>query len=193
MGPGSSTEPAGYAPAERRQLLDLARRSIEHGLRAARFAPAHADYPARLRERRASFVTLHLEGALRGCIGTLEARAPLIEDVADNARAAAFGDPRFPALTVVEFERIELHISVLGVPEPLACVSETDLLARLRPGVDGLILEEGGRRGTFLPSVWDQLPERGEFLRQLKRKAGLPADYWSRTLRVSRYTAESIG
>jgi len=173
-------------------LLELAHQSIEHGLRKTRFDLRAEDYPEPLRARRASFVTLHVEGALRGCIGTLEARAPLVEDVAENARAAAFRDPRFPVLRHAELSCLDVHISVLGRPETLRFESERDLISQLRPGVDGLILEESGRRGTFLPSVWEQLPQPAEFLRQLKRKAGLPADYWSGTVQISRYTTESI-
>lgn len=187
-----STE-AAYGTAERRQLLALARASIDHGL--AHGAPLQPDLPtlpASLRAARAAFVTLHLDGALRGCIGSLEARRPLAEDVAENAFAAAFRDPRFSPVTAAEVARLELQISVLSPPEPLAFASEAELLALLRPGVDGLILADCGRRGTFLPSVWAQLPEAREFLAHLKRKAGLPADHWSSTLTVARYTTESF-
>jgi hypothetical protein len=187
-----STE-AAYSPAERRQLLSLARASIDHGLaHGTPLPPDLAALPASLRAARATFVTLHLDGALRGCIGSLEARRPLAEDVAENAFAAAFRDPRFSPVSATEAPRLELQISVLSPPEPLTCASEEELLARLRPGVDGLILADRGRRGTFLPSVWGQLPEPREFLAHLKRKAGLPADHWSQTLRVERYTTESF-
>ena len=143
-----------------------------------------------LKEERATFVTLTIGGALRGCIGMLEACRPLVEDVAENARAAAFSDPRFAPLSKDEFEKTEIHISVLSPPEEMVFSSEADLIAQIRPGVDGLILQEGGRRGTFLPSVWEELPEVELFLMHLKMKAGLPNTYWSDTLRVSRYTAE---
>jgi AmmeMemoRadiSam system protein A len=112
--------------------------------------------------------------------------------VASNAYSAAFEDPRFAPLERGEFERLDIHLSLLSAPEPIQFGSEKDLLAQIRPSLDGLVLEEGARRGTFLPSVWEQLPDPVEFLRHLKRKAGLPADYWSATLRVSRYTSESI-
>ncbi len=141
---------------------------------------------------RATFVTLTIDAQLRGCIGTLEARRALVEDVASNAYSAAFEDPRFAPLERAEFERLDIHLSLLSAPEPIQFGSEKDLLAQIRPSLDGLVLEEGARRGTFLPSVWEQLPDPVEFLRHLKRKAGLPADYWSATLRVSRYTSESI-
>ena len=192
MAPTSSNNVTGYTPAQKQQLLDLARSAIQKRLQGEPFTVPTGDYPASLRVPRATFVTLHVDAQLHGCVGTLEARRPLVEDVAHNARAAAFEDPRFPALTAPEFERLQIHISVLGVPEPMQFESEEGLLRQLRPHVDGLILEAGPHRGTFLPAVWDELPAPQDFLRHLKRKAGLPADYWSRDLRVRRYTVESI-
>ncbi len=180
---------------QREILLDIARRSIVHGLeRHGPLAVDPDDYDARLRAPGASFVTLHLGKELRGCIGSLEAHRPLVSDVASNAYAAAFQDPRFPPLTAGELPALRIHISVLSAATPLRFTSEADLLRQLRPAVDGLILEEGEiHRGTFLPSVWSSLPDPRQFLRQLKLKAGLPPDYWSDTLRVSRYTTESFG
>lgn len=181
-----------YDEASRRLLKDVARAAIEHGLRHGRPPnPDPADYPPALREPRASFVTLKRGGRLRGCIGSLEAVRPLVVDVAHNAFAAAFQDPRFPPLEAEELNDLDISISVLSPAQPIHFESEADLLARLRPGVDGLILSDGGHRGTFLPSVWEQLPEPAAFLAQLKLKAGLPPDYWSPTLRVERYTTES--
>jgi AmmeMemoRadiSam system protein A len=181
-------------PAERRALLDLARASIRHGLASRRpLAIDPLDYPAALREPRAVFVTLNREGQLRGCIGHLQACQALALDVAENAWAAAFRDPRFPPLAADELADLEVHISVLSPPEPLAVASQAELLARVRPGVDGLILEDDGHRGTFLPAVWESLPRPADFLRHLKIKAGLPPDYWSDALRVARYTAEAFG
>lgn len=189
----SSTETS-LSAEEREILLAVAEASIRHGLAADRpLAPATADYPEVLRSIRATFVTLHRHNALRGCIGTLEARHPLVEDVARNAYAAAFEDPRFPPLAMQELEGLEIHISVLSPSEPVAVASEEELLAQLRPGVDGLILEDRGYRGTFLPSVWESLPRPGDFLRHLKAKAGLSPAHWSDTLRVRRYTTESFG
>jgi AmmeMemoRadiSam system protein A len=177
---------------ERDTLLIIARASIEKGLCGNEPHVRPEEHPERLRAPGASFVTLHMDNELRGCIGSLVARQPLVADVADNAWGAAFRDPRFPAMTWSEFPRLEIHLSLLTCPEPVAISSEQHLLALLRPGVDGLVIEEGYHRGTFLPSVWEQLPDPVEFLRQLKRKAGLPADYWSASLRVSRYTTVSI-
>ena len=141
---------------------------------------------------RATFVTLNKFGELRGCIGHLEAIQPLIADVAENAFNAAFRDPRFQPVTASEFGDLEVHISVLSPPEPMVFTSEADLLRQIRPGIDGLILEDGAYRGTFLPSVWEQLPDPAQFLAHLKMKAGLPPNYWSDTLKVSRYTTESF-
>ncbi len=192
MVPGSLVEP-GTLPADARaELLRVAVEAIAAGLRDARWQPNPADFPTPLREHRASFVTLHLDRRLRGCIGTLEARDPLVVDVARNAWSAASRDTRFPPIGMDEFQHLDIHISVLSVPEPVTVGSEAELLALMRPGIDGLILEEGFRRGTFLPSVWEQLPDPRDFLRQLKRKTGLPDQYWSASLQISRYTAESI-
>ncbi len=172
-------------------LLQLARDSIALGLKTGNPLTVNLkDYPPELTAQRACFVTLERNGELRGCIGMLEAVRPLVEDVAENAFAAAFRDPRFPPLTDGEFTSLELHISILSPAEPMNFDSEQDLIAQLRPGIDGLILLDGYRRGTFLPSVWEQLPDAGSFLRHLKQKAGLPPDYWSKTLKVSRYTTE---
>lgn len=151
-----------------------------------------ANYPETLQQPRATFVTLNIHENLRGCIGTLEAHQALVSDVAHNAHAAAFHDPRFPPLSQREFKDIEIHISILSPPEPMQFTSEADLLKQIRPGIDGLLLEENHHRGTFLPSVWESLHTTQDFLTHLKYKAGLPADYWSDTIKVSRYTTESF-
>ena len=180
-------------PAHVDALLEVANRAIEQSLRTGRpWLPDPQRNAAVLRETRATFVTLRREGKLRGCVGTLEAVRPLVVDVAHNAWAAAFRDTRFPPLEAAEREGLDVHLSILRPSELLDFGSEEDLLGQLRPGVDGLILEEGGRRGTFLPAVWESLPEPRAFLRELKRKAGLPADHWSDTLRAHRYTVESV-
>ena len=176
----------------REQLTKLARDSIEHGLQHRRVPQLDLEeWPAELRVPGSAFVTLNLHGQLRGCVGSIEAHQPLVQDVAHNAFAAAFRDHRFSPLTAPEFKDSQIHISVLTPPEPIVFSDEADLLDQLRPGVDGLILSDNGRRGTFLPAVWESLPERQGFLRHLKQKAGLPPDYWSSTVQVSRYTTES--
>lgn len=179
---------------ERSALLAIAAAAIRQGLEHGRpTAPQPEALPERLGEPGASFVTLHRQGELRGCIGSLEPRRSLAGDVAENAFNAAFRDPRFPPLRAPELAQLDLHVSVLGMPEPMAFSDEADLIARLRPGEDGLILESAGRRGTFLPSVWESLPRAEDFLRHLKMKAGLPPDHWSPDIRVQRYTTESFG
>ena len=179
---------------ERQQLLlAVARTSIQHGLETGCALKINiADYPRALAEFRATFVTLELHQQLRGCIGRLEATRPLIEDVAENAFSAAFQDPRFPPLVMDELTDLEIHISLLTEHELIIVNSEQDLINQLQPNIDGLILVEGRQRGTFLPSVWEQLPEPKQFLRHLKQKTGLAADYWSDTIKVYRYQAESI-
>jgi AmmeMemoRadiSam system protein A len=177
--------------AERHTLLALARQSIAHGLAEGRPLQVEPeDFAAPLRARRAAFVTLQEAGQLRGCIGHLEARQPLVRDVADNAFAAAFRDPRFPPVQSGELAALHIEISVLTPAVAMTFASEEELLAQLQPGRDGLILEDDGARGTFLPSVWESLPEPAEFLRHLRMKAGLPPHYWSPRLRVSRYRTE---
>jgi len=141
-----------------------------------------------LNEPGATFITLTRAGVLRGCIGSLEAQRPLRIDVEDNALAAAFRDPRFPPVSMREYHEIEVEVSLLSPMQPVAVESETHALTLLRPGVDGVLLEYGQRRGTFLPQVWDQLPEPRAFLGHLKQKAGLAADFWADEIQLSRYT-----
>ncbi len=172
-----------YSEEERAALLEVARRSIEHGVAHDRpIAVTPDDHPARLTEKRACFVTLRRGGELRGCIGSVEAARPLVVDVAERGFAAAFRDPRFLPVTEGEIPGLEIEVSVLGPLRALAVDSEAQLIERLRPGRDGLVLEDAGARGLFLPSVWEQLPEPRSFVCQLKKKAGLPEDHWSSTL-----------
>lgn len=181
------------SPEERGQLLTLARDSIRYGLGHGCQMPVDLrECPPPLQALGASFVTLKAADELRGCIGSLLAARPLALDVAGNAYAAAFRDPRFQPLAAPEFDGLAVHISLLSPMTPLQFESEDDLLAQLQPGVDGLLLEEGSRRSTFLPAVWETLPDPREFLQYLKRKAGLPANYWSGTLKAHRYTVDSI-
>ena len=190
----SSTEGEPFAADEQVALLNIARASIEHGWRHGRALPVNlADYPESLRKQQATFITLETGGQLRGCIGALYPGQPLVQDVADHAYAAAFDDPRFPELRPDEWPMLEIHISVLSSPEPLHFGSEQDLLAQLRPGVDGLILYFHGQRATFLPAVWESLPDPQAFLAHLKQKAGLPLDFWSPELQVERYTTRYFG
>ena len=174
-------------------LLDVAEASIAHGLETGRpLAVAAADYPDPLRRHTASFVTLHLDGRLRGCTGSPAACRPLARDVAENAFSSAFADPRFDPIAADEAGRLETEVSLLTDAEPMSFSSEDDLVAGLVPGRDGLILAAGDRRGLFLPQVWDMIGDAGEFLRQLKIKAGLAEDFWSADIRVDRFFALKI-
>ena len=182
---------------ERRELLALARASIDSSLQAGQPAGQPVPFtrallPPGLAVRRSSFVTLRCGQALRGCCGTLDAPRPLAEDVWRNAWAAAFSDYRFPPLAAAEWPQVSLHLSLLTAPERLEVTSEAQLLALLRPPIDGLILEAETRRATFLPAVWEQLPDPVQFVRQLKMKAGWPSGYWSERIRAWRYTTESF-
>jgi len=173
---------------DKKNLRQVAQDSIHYGLQHQRPLPISlSDYNERLTTPGASFVTLNLNHQLRGCIGTLEACQPLVKDVADHAFAAAFQDPRFPPLTADEEQHLELHISVLSKPVAIEFSNEADLLTKIEPGIDGLILEDNSHKGTFLPSVWEQLATPREFLSHLKLKAGLRQDDWNDDIRVYRY------
>lgn len=167
-----------------RLLLRLARNAIAQRLGEGTIALPEAP---ELHAPAATFVTLTRDGQLRGCIGSLEASRPLAEDVTENAVAAAFRDPRFAPLQAEEFADLRVEISRLTPPEPLPCTSEAEALEALRPGEDGVIFEEGARRATFLPQVWEVLPRPRDFLGRLKEKAGFDASYWSPRVRLYRY------
>jgi AmmeMemoRadiSam system protein A len=186
----SSPETSGVRE-QRGSLCAVAREAIAFGLDRSRPPEIDpADHPERLRAPRASFVTLRRGGLLRGCTGSLEPTRPAVVDVAHNAYRSAFCDPRFPPLATHELGDLEISVSLLSLLEPLCVDSEAELLAALRPGVDGLVLLEGAKRATFLPAVWDSLPTPRDFLAQLMHKAGLSAGYWSTTLRFERYTVQ---
>jgi AmmeMemoRadiSam system protein B/AmmeMemoRadiSam system protein A len=170
-------------------LTRMARASITSKLGGG---GATLPYPDWLKDKGATFVTLTQNGQLRGCIGSLEAHRPLGVDLMENARSAAFRDPRFTPLSKAELERTRVEVSILSPAEPMQFSSEADLLRQLRPGRDGIILEHGPHRATFLPQVWEQLPEPREFMARLKQKAGLPADFWADDLRISRYGVEKF-
>jgi AmmeMemoRadiSam system protein A len=166
-------------------LLPLARAAIVHEMGRSQSADDSAPW---LREQGACFVTLTQYGELRGCIGTLEAHRPLLADVRANAVAAAMRDPRFAPLSARELERTEVEVSLLSPMQAMDFAGEAEALAQLRPGVDGVVFAYGTRRSTFLPQVWEQLPDVAEFMAHLKRKAGLPADFWHTEVRLLRYT-----
>jgi len=167
-------------------LLRLARAAIARHF-GQPVAPS-ADGLPELQQPGATFVTLTQHGQLRGCIGSLEAWRPLATDVEANALAAALRDPRFNPLRAEELPRTRVEVSLLTPPEAMHFRDEADALAQLRPGIDGVIFSAGRRRSTFLPQVWEQLPEPGEFMAHLKQKAGLPAAYWGSDVELQRYT-----
>ncbi|HET7669693.1 MAG TPA: AmmeMemoRadiSam system protein B [Burkholderiales bacterium] len=178
-------EPGAEVDADQagKTLLGIARAAIESRL----FGNAYTADAPWLRQAGATFVTLTRDGELRGCIGSLEAARPLGSDVAENALAAAFRDPRFAPMTADEWPRIRVEVSFLSAPKPMRFADEADLIAQIRPGEDGLILEADGRRATFLPQVWESIPDTRDFLQELLRKAGLPADRRIGRCKVFRY------
>ncbi len=178
-----------WSLAERQTLLQLAREAIRSPLEGEERFNLNLDrFQSHIKEERASFVTLNIDGQLRGCIGSLTAHRPLVLDVAHNAQAAAFKDPRFRAVSHEEYQQLDVHISILSKPTPLLVDSRSALEQALRPGIDGLIIKEGARQSTYLPSVWTQLPDPGQFVRELRRKAGLHPDGWNQNTEVFTYT-----
>jgi AmmeMemoRadiSam system protein B/AmmeMemoRadiSam system protein A len=173
--------------ARGRVLLGLARAAIGRQLGLDMISRGDAAF---LGEPGATFVTLRKAGALRGCMGSLQAHRPLGEDVRHNARSAAFLDPRFRPLSLREFDNVEVEVSLLSPPEPMAFVDEGDALAQLQPVLDGVILQCGEHRATFLPQVWDELPDPRVFMAHLKRKAGLAVDFWSPEVHLQRYRVQ---
>ncbi len=168
-------------------LLAIARATIGRQLGMNLTAREDASF---LREPGATFVTINKAGQLRGCIGSLAAHRPLLDDVKHNARAAAFLDPRFGPVSLREFDQIQVEVSLLAAAQPMSFTDEADAMGQLRPGVDGVILEHSGHRSTFLPQVWESLPTPVEFLSHLKQKAGLPATFWAPDMKLSRYTVD---
>ena len=173
------------APERGTILLDLARSAIGEGLGFAAKPTATADW---LQEPGATFVTLHLHGDLRGCMGTLRASRPLGEDVIANARASAFEDRRFLPLQAEEFSGLRIGASLLSPLEPVEVDTLTELRAALRPNVHGLVVQHAVGRGVFLPDVWELMSDPDAFLGGLWTKAGLPQGYWSSELRFLRFT-----
>lgn len=178
---------------DKQTLIDLAWQSIRCGLQTGHPLQKLGPVPSKLMLPGASFVTLESNGDLRGCIGSLQAHQPLAEDVVHNAYSAAFQDSRFKPLQADELAGLSLQVSVLTEPTELLFRDEADLLQQLVPGEDGIILEDGYHRATFLPQVWDQLPQPDLFMTHLKNKAGLPSNYWSEDIRIQRYHVEKFG
>ena len=179
---------------EKQTLLRLARQALELGVRGEKLPPLDWSlFSPRLKEEGASFVTLTVNGDLRGCIGALEARQPLAEDVREHAIEAALQDYRFRPVQTAELGRIRIEVSWLTAPVRLDYASPEDLLKKLRPHVDGVILRDGSRRATFLPQVWEKLPDPADFLDNLCYKMGASPDLWRRKhIDVSIYQVEEF-
>lgn len=180
-------------PEHRTLLHQVAKQSVATGLQSGNALDCPLeDFPEALQQPAASFVTLHLQDRLRGCIGSLQASRPMVADVSHNAYAAAFLDRRFAPVSAQELPDLDFHIAILGPREPMTFTSREDLLGQLQPGVDGIVVSDKGQRATFLPAVWQSLAKPESFLSQLLMKAGLRADYWSDTLKVERYQVEEF-
>jgi len=175
-------------------LLSVARQTIEQELFGRKKSEKpERDLPAIFREQRGTFVTLTIQGGLRGCIGHIIPQESLIEGITVNAINAAFRDPRFRPLNGEEWKNVKIEISILTEPEPLSYTDADDLLKKLRPGVDGVIIKKGRHQATFLPQVWEQLPKKKEFLGHLCLKAGLDGDAWRQgDLEVSTYQVQAF-
>lgn len=188
------TTPAVLSDTDRRVLLDVAADVIRDALshRGSR-VPDPVDFAGRLTEPGASFVTLERGEQLLGCIGSLVAVEPLVVDVARHAVAAAFSDPRLPAVAYDDFEQMSIKVSVLTPHEPIRAATFDELATVVRPGVDGLVVEAGRRRATLLPSVWSHVADTDEFLTVLWQKAGLAHESWPPNVTVARYTTEEFG
>ncbi len=170
-------------------LLQIARAAIYHALHVPFSTTVSVDENAAwLSQPGATFVTLTYKGQLRGCVGSLLACEPLIEDVNSNAISAALRDTRFPPLIADELDDIGVEVSLLSELQPLSFANQQDALTKLRPGIDGIVFEYGSYRSTFLPQVWESLPQPQQFLRELKAKAGLSEDFWADDVKLSRYT-----
>jgi len=179
--------------SERSRLLGLARDSIARGLSSPAPEPLpRGEWSSRLLAPTAAFVTLTLSGELRGCRGTTEPLRSLAEEVWRSAWLTAFADPRFPPIAAEEAASLRIAISVLTALEPIDCANQAELIESLEPGVDGLVLRCGAARATFLPAVWKSLPEPREFVRQLRRKAGLYGSHWPHEMTAFRYRAETF-
>ena len=176
------------SPEVQQQLLMFARSVIDHGCKTGQRTNINLQgFDAALHAPGCCFVTLHKNSQLRGCIGSLEPRQPLVEDIAANAFSSAFNDPRFNPVTTSELSTVQIEISVLSSLIPISVSSEEELLKKLVPEKDGLLIENDNYRATFLPQVWEQLKQPQDFLLQLKRKAGMPDALWPEDMKCYRY------
>jgi AmmeMemoRadiSam system protein A len=180
----------------RKSLIELAREVVRQAALNGGQAPkinVQGALPRSLLAQRATFVTLTIGGQLRGCRGSLLPHRALFADVADNSWKSAFGDPRFPPLKPEEWEKLDFHVSILSTPRRMACTTQAELVRFLRPDIDGVIIRDGRRQALLLPSVWKQIPDAAEFIRQLKLKGGFAADEWPSSIEAYQFVAESFG
>ncbi len=178
---------------DKKVILDTARHAIQYGLTYHQQPALELkNYSEALQENKATFVTLKETNQLRGCIGTLKAHQPLIQDVAEHAYSAAFNDNRFLPVNALEEPMIHISVSILSEPESVSFTSEDDLLGQLTPGKDGIILNYRSISATFLPGVWEELSTPEQFMAQLKQKAGLDKDFWSSHMSIKRYYSDTI-
>lgn len=175
-----------------KELLRIARQAVEAAARQGQQLAVQGQLPAELSAKRAVFITIEKQGALRGCIGSLRAHRSLVDDVLANSYAAALKDHRFPPLTAEELPQIGVSISLLETPQPMQFRDEADFMAQVRPMIDGLIIADQGKSATYLPSVWEQITDKAQFLASLKQKAGLPPNHWSDSFQAWRYGATKI-
>ena len=181
-----------FASQYREQMLDAARRSISAAVNNQTYRPSRNEYDEHLFDKGAAFVTLHKNGELRGCIGSLYPRQAIIADIVSNARSAALQDNRFPPLSADEFSAIQISVSLLSGYEKIDYKNEDDLMRQLNPYIDGIVIRDGNRQGLFLPSVWKQFPDKKEFLNNLKLKAGMSPSFWSNDIAVYRFRTVEI-
>lgn len=172
---------------DQQQLITIARQVIAQGCTGKQWTPCATEYSEPLQQPAACFVTLQKQDQLRGCMGSLEPHRPLVEEIASDAWSAAFRDPRFAAVSESELALIQIELSILSPMQPLDFSDRDDLMKQLRSGVDGLLIESGMHRATFLPQVWQQLPTPREFLNHLMKKAGLNPDQWPADMQASCY------
>lgn len=189
----TAVAPQPLTPKQQRQLLQVARRSIERGRTLGAPIEINArDYDDQLNLPGCCFITLEKNGRLQGCVGALIPYQSLLLDVAEHAYAAAYNDDRFPSLEPEDIADLVIEVSVLSPAAPLTFSNERDLLQQIEPGRDGLIIEDGHNHATFLPSVWNSLPDAELFLEQLKQKAGLDSNHWSENFKAWRYQSVSF-
>lgn len=182
----------GFAGEYGSQIIAAARRALQHAVKNEVYRPQRKDYDEHLFDRGAVFVTLHKDGELRGCVGSLYPRQAVVADIAANARAAALEDGRFEPLAPEELDDIRVSVSLLTGYERINYSDEADLLEQMQPGVDGIVIRDGDRQGLFLPSVWEQLPDKKSFLNNLKLKAGMSPSFWSNDIKVYRFRTVEV-